>query len=216
MAPALHDNRSMHGSSNPIAARSSKHQNDDDNTSLFDDIPEAKKRKFILVDDPQKGARVRVRVTLDTVDINEIPDSFRKSNSVYPRSWFPMQMQSPPPSAHGSRFFNDDDNDEVEDGRPRGRKLVSVPLANGEEAQVPVPAMRKSLRRKEVKLNDLGYRMTWHQSRVFADKTVFLQKACKLICYYTCPDLIGYERRTQRCGSRGEEKGEKKERKKER
>ncbi|PBP23482.1 ribosomal protein L24E [Diplocarpon rosae] len=37
--------------------------------------------------------------------------------------------------------------------------------------------MRKSWRMKEVKLNDLGYRMTWHQSRVFADKTVFLQKA---------------------------------------
>jgi hypothetical protein len=52
--------------------------NEEDRASLFGDIPEAKKRKFILVDDPAKGGRVRVRVTLDTVDIKEIPDSFRR------------------------------------------------------------------------------------------------------------------------------------------
>jgi hypothetical protein len=169
----------MSHSSNPIAARSKSEE--DERTSLFGDIPEAKKRKFILVDDPGKGGRVRVRVTLDTVDINEIPDSFRKSNSVYPRSWFPMQMQSPPPSAHGSRFFEDDDVDDDEDtGRSRrGRTMIQVPLADGGEAEVATPRMRKSQRSKEVKLNDLGYRMTWHQSRVFADKTVFLQKACE-------------------------------------
>lgn len=177
----------MHQSpSHPIAARSQSHVKEDldeaERTTLFGDIPEAKKRKFILVDDPGKGGRVRVRVTLDTVDINEIPDSFRKSNSVYPRSWFPIQMQSPPPSARGSRFFEDEDEDdsvEVEArGSSRGRKtMVQVPLANGVEAEVGVPRMRKSVRSKEVKLNDLGYRMTWHQSRVFADKTVFLQKA---------------------------------------
>jgi hypothetical protein len=177
MPPTMHDARApmAHGS-NPIAARSKSEE--DDRTSLFGDIPEAKKRKFILVDDPGKGGRVRVRVTLDTVDINEIPDSFRKSNSVYPRSWFPMQMQSPPPSAHGSRFFEDDDVDD-EGGSRRGRTMVQVPLADGEEAEVATPRMRKSQRSKEVKLNDLGYRMTWHQSRVFADKTVFLQKACE-------------------------------------
>ena len=177
-----------HSSGAPIAARSSKDLDDEDKLSLFGDIPEAKKRKFILVDDPGKGGRVRVRVTLDTVDIKEIPDSFRKSNSVYPRSWFPLQMQSPPPSAHGSRFFEgDDEDDEVEvEGRTgpgnrsrRGRTMVSVPLADGGEAEVATPRMRKSMRSKEVKLNDLGYRMTWHQSRVFADKTVFLQKARK-------------------------------------
>lgn len=165
---------------------------EEERTSLFGDIPEAKKRKFILVDDPGKGGRVRVRVTLDTVDIKEIPDSFRKSNSVYPRSWFPLQMQSPPPSAHGSRFFQEGDEDdtvEVDGGRGaagssrgrggKGKMMVSVPLADGGEAELGVPRMRKSIRSKEVKLNDLGYRMTWHQSRVFADKTVFLQKACR-------------------------------------
>ncbi|PQE33509.1 ribosomal l24e protein [Rutstroemia sp. NJR-2017a WRK4] len=178
MAPGSHDGRAPipHGS-RPIAARSKSEE--DDRADLFGDVPEAKKRKFILVEDPVKGSRIRVRVTLDTVDINEIPDSFRKSNSVYPRSWFPLQMQSPPPSAHGSRFFEDDDVDsDVEAGRTRrGRTMVTVPLADGGEGEIAMPRMRKSQRSKEVKLNDLGYRMTWHQSRTFADKTVFLQKA---------------------------------------
>jgi hypothetical protein len=193
MAPNMHSSHNVPHSSHPIAARSHSHSNskgteelnEEERNSLFGDIPEAKKRKFILVDDPGKGGRVRVRVTLDTVDIKEIPDSFRKSNSVYPRSWFPLQMQSPPPSAHGSRFFEGDDEDdtvEVDAGRSgargKGKMMVSVPLADGGEAEVGVPRMRKSIRNKEVRLNDLGYRMTWHQSRVFADKTVFLQKAC--------------------------------------
>ncbi|XMA19251.1 hypothetical protein WAI453_012042 [Rhynchosporium graminicola] len=193
----------MHGGSHPsqhsISARSqpstsSHHKSssgptpmtESERLDLFGDIPEAKKRKFILVDDPGKGQRIRVRVTLDTVDTDEIPDSFRKSNSVYPRSWFPIQMQDPPPSAGGSRFWvegdwNDvDGGDEVDAGGrgARGRKMkCKVPLPSGEDGEVDAPVMRKSVRSKEVKLNDLGYRMTWHQSRVFADKTVFLQKA---------------------------------------
>jgi hypothetical protein len=47
--------------------------------------------------------------------------------------------------------------------------------------EVEVPRMKKSVREKEIKLNELGYRMCWHQSRVFADKVVFLQKARKLL-----------------------------------
>ncbi|TAQ83144.1 hypothetical protein B7494_g8534 [Chlorociboria aeruginascens] len=177
VAPAIHDSRApMSHGPNPIAARSTSEAAERD--SLFADIPDAKKRKFILVEDPAKGARVRVRVTLEAVNTEEIPDSFRKSNSVYPRSWFPMDMQSPPPSARGSRFFEDDDVDD-DNGRRRGRTMVSVPLLDGAEAEVATPRMRKSQRAKEVKLNDLGYRMTWQQGRVFADKTVFLQKACK-------------------------------------
>lgn len=171
--------------------KGSEELTEEDRRALFGDIPEAKKRKFILVDDPGKGGRVRVRVTLDTVDTDEIPDSFRKSNSVYPRSWFPIQMQSPPPSANGSRFFQEGDEDDTVEtegrglmrgraGEKKGKQMVSVPLADGGEAEVGVPRMRKSIRAKEVKLNDLGYRMTWHQSRVFADKTVFLQKARKI------------------------------------
>lgn len=177
MAPNVHDGMgpmSSH-SSNAITA-SQQAKDDDDKTSLFGDIPEAKKRKFILVDDPSRGSRVRVRVTLDTVEIKEIPDSYRKSNSVYPRSWFPMQMQSPPPSARGSRFF---ENDDAENDGKRGRTMVPVPTLDGGEMELATPKMRRSQRAKEVKLNDLGYRMTWHQSRVFAGRTVFLQRARK-------------------------------------
>lgn len=145
---------------------------------------------------------MRVRVTLDTVDIQEIPDSFRKSNSVYPRTWFPVEMQSRPPSPCGSRFFEDDLGEEDlhgdDDGvlsvegnrgrkgtntRERARTMVSVPTPDGTEVEVATPRMKKFQRRKEARLNDLGYRMTWHQSRVFADKTVFLQKARE--CFLT-------------------------------
>lgn len=184
MIPGAHDARPLPRGSHPIAAQS---KDDEDGVDVFGNVPEAKKRKFILVEDPVKQSRVRVRVTLDTVDINEIPDSYRKINSVYSRSWFPLQMQSPPPLANGSDFFQDDDSDDEVEGRGRsrrGRKMFPVHLPNGDEAEIPIPRMRKSQRALEVKLNDLGYRMTWHQSRTFANKSVFLQKARES---YPCP-----------------------------
>ncbi|KAH6894160.1 hypothetical protein B0T10DRAFT_240435 [Thelonectria olida] len=172
---------------------SAKRQNrTDEPDDLFPDIPEAKKRKFILVEDNVRGSRLRVRVTLEGVDTNEIPDSFRKGASVYPRSYFPREMQSPPPSATGSRFFEDDaDDDKVQEtegreasrrGAPRrGKEMVKVPMGGESSGEVAIPRMRKSTRGKEVRLNDLGYRMAWLQSRVFAGRTVFLQRA--LDCY---------------------------------
>jgi hypothetical protein len=186
MPPNMHSGMNMGGPHSSIAARGAKSNtaaDDDDNTALFGDIPEARKRKFILVDDPARGSRVRVRVTLDTVDISQIPDSYRKTNSVYPRSFFPLQMQSPPPNG---RFAEDDDDDDrgVRDGgrgdgpSAFGKTMVKVPLADGSEAEVACPKMRRSQRGKEVKLNDLGYRMAWQQSRVFAGRAVFLQRAC--------------------------------------
>jgi hypothetical protein len=171
---------------------SAKRQNrTDEPDDLFPDIPEAKKRKFILVEDNVRGSRLRVRVTLEGVDTNEIPDSFRKGASVYPRSYFPREMQSPPPSATGSRFFEDDaDDDKVQEtegreasrrGAPRrGKEMVKVPMGGESSGEVAIPRMRKSTRGKEVRLNDLGYRMAWLQSRVFAGRTVFLQRARKL------------------------------------
>ncbi|POR35351.1 Uncharacterized protein TPAR_04451 [Tolypocladium paradoxum] len=159
---------------------------------LFPDIPEAKKRKFILVEDNVRGSRLRVRVTLDGVDTNEIPDSFRKGASVYPRSYFPREMQSPPPSATGSRFFADDladDGIQETEGREASRhrdpksmgEVVKVKMGEGQDGEATIPRMRKSGRGKEVRLNDLAYRMAWLQSRVFAGRTVFLQRA--LDCY---------------------------------
>jgi hypothetical protein len=192
MPPIHHGgmNGSHHG---PIAARRRSRDEDDDSPEgLFPDIPEAKKRKFILVEDNKRGCRLRVRVTLENVDTKEIPDSFRKSSSVFPRSYFPREMQSPPPSATGSRFFEDDLSDdgvEVEGGRTgRSRAnnagdkvMVRVPMPNGHDEEVAIPRTRKMTRAKDVRLNDLGYRMAWLQSRVFAGRTVFLQRA--LDCY---------------------------------
>ncbi|KAK3310851.1 uncharacterized protein B0T15DRAFT_52191 [Chaetomium strumarium] len=204
---SVHDSLSdpTHGSGSALAAhrsssthsksmRASPHDGPED---LFPELPDSKKRKFILVDDNERQSRLRVRVTLDGVDTREIPDSFRKSSSVYPRSYFPREMQSPPPSATGSKFFTDDASDLEDDGTAdtegrgavyrnssrRGRTMVKVPLPEreGEEGEVAIPRMRKVFRGKEVRLNDLGYRMAWLQSRVFAGRTVFLQRA--LDCY---------------------------------
>ncbi|OTA00132.1 hypothetical protein A9Z42_0045360 [Trichoderma parareesei] len=187
--------------SGAIPARS--HSRADDGDGLFPNIPEAKRRKFILVEDNVRGNRLRVRVTLDGVDTNEIPDSFRKGASVFPRSYFPREMQSPPPSATGSRFFADDYSDDNGDdgtqeteGREASRRgggagsdkqqllrgeVVKVSVAEGQEVEATIPRLRKSGRAKEVRLNDLGYRMAWLQSRVFSGRTVFLQRA--LDCY---------------------------------
>ncbi|KAJ2892911.1 uncharacterized protein MKZ38_009216 [Zalerion maritima] len=180
-----------HAGYGSVQARRAGAQDEDDTPQgLFPDMPEAKKRKFILVEDNARGsARLRVRVTLDGVDTKEIPDSFRKSSSVFPRSYFPREMQSPPPSATGSRFFMDDVSDDgAEETEPaskarsgRGKVMVKVPVGEGTEAEVAIPRTRRAIRGKEVRLNDLGYRMAWLQSRVFAGRTIFLQRA--LDCY---------------------------------
>ena len=194
--PSIHDTLSggpSHHGSGIVARRASSRAPGDDTDDLFPDIPEAKKRKFILVDDNDRQSRLRVRVTLDGVDTREIPDSFRKGSSVFPRSYFPREMQSPPPSATGSRFFESDMSDAEDDGaeetegrragrgaEARGRAMVKVPMNDGTEEKLAIPRMRRLMRRKEVRLNDLGYRMAWLQSRVFAGRTVFLQRACEL------------------------------------
>jgi hypothetical protein len=133
-----------------------------------------------------------VRATLEGANTDEIPDSFRKGASVFPRSYFPREMQSPPPSPTGSRFFTDDyadDGTQETEGREASRRgakkfkteMVKVPMGESQEGEVAIPRMSKATRGKEVRLNELGYRMAWLQSRVFAGRTVFLQRACKTI-----------------------------------
>ena len=130
------------------------------NTSLFGDIPEHKRRKFILVDDPHRGSRVRVRVMLDQVHMQEIPDSYRKTNSVYPRSFISSQ-------------------EGLETGGTEIHTQVVVPMLDGSSMTVPTPQPSSAKRKKENDLNELGYRMSWSQSRVFAGRTMFLQRACE-------------------------------------
>lgn len=185
VVPPLHDGmESLNGhtgsSHTAVAASAPKPDDDERKHSLFSDLPEAKRPKFILVDDPERKAKVRVRAMLGQIDMKELPDSFRKTNSVYPRSYFPVQMQSPPRSAQGTRFFDDEDPDGGsmdEDEATCGRTLVPVPLMDGLDGDVAVPKLSRAKRGKEVSLNDLGYRMNWSQSRVFAGRTMFLQRA---------------------------------------
>jgi hypothetical protein len=214
---SIHDTLSNPAHHGPgIVARRAPVRDDDAPEDLFPDIPEAKKRKFILVEDSDRQSRLRVRVTLDGVDTREIPDSFRKGSSVYPRSYFPREMQSPPPSATGSRFFEDDLSDAEDDGsaETEGRRaargsaaaaaaagagrgattMVKVPIGDGQDGEVAIPRMRKAARGKEVRLNDLGYRMAWLQSRVFAGRTVFLQRACELLFLPPPPSFFPFSR----------------------
>jgi hypothetical protein len=181
----------LHAGSHAVATSSSTVKNDVDEdantTALFGDLPEAKRRKFILVDDAQRGTRVRVRVMLDQVKMSEMPDSYRKNNSVYPRSWFATEMQSPPPASGGGgsgaarrgRWPDDVPDNEAEREGVETRTLVPVPMMDGSETKVSVPKMTRAKRAKEVTLNDLGYRMSWSQSRVFSGRTLFLQRSRK-------------------------------------
>lgn len=133
-------------------------------------------------------------MTLDGVDTNEIPDSFRTRASVFPRSFFPREMQNPPPNALGAQFFSDDTSDDGiqdTDGRDASRRgsrrtsstFVKVPLPGSQDGEISVPKMEKSRRARELKLNDMGHRMAWLQSRVFSGRNVFLQRACKFEDY---------------------------------
>ncbi|KAG2414417.1 hypothetical protein HFD88_003608 [Aspergillus terreus] len=144
--------------------------------ALFGTFPEGKRRKFILVDDTQRNCRVRVKVMLDQVDMNEIPDSYRKANSVYPRTYFPVQMKNPPgPVVPGKRYIRDDT--ETDDGDATiGRILVPAPQMDGDN-EATVPRLSRARRRKDVLLNDLGCRMSWSQSRVFSGRMLFLQRS---------------------------------------
>ncbi|KAG0136701.1 hypothetical protein HOY82DRAFT_536098 [Tuber indicum] len=158
MPPSMHDGMDQMGpsSNTPTAVTASTPPNNT-NTSLFGDIPDHKRRKFILVDDPHRGSRVRVRVMLDQVHMQEIPDSYRKSNSVYPRSYMASQME-------------DDSQTEVQ-------TQVVVPMLDGTSMTIAPPPPSGPKRKKEMDLNELGYRMSWSQSRVFAGRTMFLQRA---------------------------------------
>jgi len=90
-----------------------------------------------------------------------------------------MQMTSPPASPRGSRVFSDEPDLDTDPSFPvAGSTMVPVPTLDG-EARVPKPRLTRAKRSKEITLNDLGYRMSWSQSRVFAGRTLFLQKSRK-------------------------------------
>lgn len=160
-------------------------------SSVFRELPEAKRRKFILVDDTEGKTRVRVKVNLESVEIAEIPDSYRRKNSVYPRSWRPTEMPPSPRDqrARRVRFVEDGVEDGVEGQREglgvaemgrgiqAGRVTVPVQMLDKGEGRLNVPGLGRRAQEREDKLNDLGYRISWGQSRVFAGRVLFLQKS---------------------------------------
>lgn len=201
MAPPLRDSGLDHYSkgatgvttstsnSAPVPASGKLNENEDpdpESSALFGDLPEGRRRKFILVEDPQRGCRVRVKVMLDQVDMKEIPDSYRKSNSVFPRTYFPVHGPFGP-TGRGKRFAEAHEcegesvgaGEDADGAATVGRTLVPVPMLEG-EGTVAVPKIAKRKRDKEVLLNDLGYRMSWGQSRVFSGRQLFLQRAREL------------------------------------
>ncbi|KAG9767979.1 hypothetical protein KCU88_g7351, partial [Aureobasidium melanogenum] len=174
MAPTLPGGLQHLGRPGGPAAMASREQDEEDN-ALFGDLPEGKRRKFILVEDTQKNARVRVKVTLDQIEMSEIPDSYRKQNSVFPRAYYPFQMQTAPEPTRGSRFV--EEGDEVDGGAPtQGRTSVPVQTTDG-ELEVDVPQISRSKRGREQKINELGHRMAWGQGRVFSGRPIFLARA---------------------------------------
>lgn len=146
--------------------------------ALFGDVPESKRRKFILVEDGQRGTRVRVRVTLDQINMDEIPDQQRKINAVYPRSYFASQVAE---EERAPGWEDEDDEDVgVAGTKPtRGKTLVPMRLLDDSQVELPVPRMTTSRRNREVALNELGYRMSWGQARTFHGRTLFLQRSRK-------------------------------------
>jgi len=162
------------------------------NDDLFSQLPDGKRRKFILVDDPQRGCRVRVKVVLDKVNMDEIPDSYRESNAVYPRTYFPIQMRDENRVVPAKRFFRDD-AEQADDPETStiGRTTVPAPSLDA-ETDIEVPRISRRKHRKELMLNDLGYRMSWSQSRVFAGRMLFLQRSCKwlLVFFFSFLTLV--------------------------
>ncbi|KAF8473799.1 hypothetical protein BDZ91DRAFT_789383 [Kalaharituber pfeilii] len=142
MAPNMHDGMETMGSSSnqtTAVATSAPAANADsaanDSKSLFGDIPDSKRRKFILVDDPHRGSRVRCVYTPDNPPLDKDGDD----------------------TIHASE--------------------ITIPLLDGSHLPVSAPPPNPGKRRKERQLTELGYRMSWSQSRVFAGRTMFLQRA---------------------------------------
>lgn len=189
MAPLLRDsglgslNRhpTIAASSRMAAATPDLDEQSPTNEDLFGQLPDGKRRTFILVEDPQRGSRVRVKVGLDKVKMDEIPDSYRKNHAVYPRTYFPTQMKDAPLLVDPSKRFFADDMEHMGDPEDStvGRTTVPAPSLDGERG-IDVPKLSRRRHRKEVMLNDLAYRLSWSQSRVFAGRMLFLQRSRKL------------------------------------
>lgn len=185
LAPLAHHPPTVTTSSNqPDEGEEAEEDINPSSDDLFGPIPPGKRRKFILVASSNRASRLRVKVSLDQVQMAEIPDSYRRAGSVYPRSYFPVQLRNPPGLVTpGKRFFKGDATmagavagDDQDEDATVGRVIVPAPSLDG-ESEIAVPKMSRKRHRKDVLLNNLGYRMSWCQSRNFAGHMLFLQRS---------------------------------------
>ena len=130
--------------------------------------------------------------------MKEIPDSYRKANSVFPRTYVPVHSPFAHQRRKGDRFMDDDDEaapvERVVAGSADAEEDVtagktSVPMAMLEGGEVLVPRLTRAKKQREELLNDMGYRMSWGQSRVFAGRMLFLQRSSRssYLLLYTTP-----------------------------
>ena len=156
------------------------------NEELFSCLPSGKRRKFILVDDDQRPSRARVKVVVEDVNMDDLPDSYRMSCAVYPRTYFPVQMKSQPGRVvPGKRYFRDDGEDD--EATVVGRVTVPAPSLDG-DSETAVPKITRKRYKKDVMLNDLSYRLGWCQSRTFEGRMLFLQRSCMFFPSLACID----------------------------
>lgn len=152
------------------------------NRALFGNVPFAKRRKFLLIDDEDKNIKARVRVGLDQVNMHDMPDMHLRMNSVFPRSYYARTMKSPASGAgDGSRnqrraFWGEEGS---RNDATITKTLVQVETVDGQHIELPVPRMSKSKRKQEVDTNEIGYRMSWGQARTFDRRKLFLQRSSK-------------------------------------
>jgi hypothetical protein len=119
---------------------------------------------------------VRVHVELDSIKMEEMPDFHLQKNSVFPRQFYPRQMNSPISPRKDQEGWNVSGGME-DDGETS--QMARVQLLDGSETELHIPVSPKDIQDKECALNELGYRMSWRQAKTFNERTVFMQKSRK-------------------------------------
>jgi hypothetical protein len=131
-------------------------------------------RRQVLVENFHKADKTRVTMAFEKCKMEELPDSHLKANAVFPRSYFPRSMVSPPASPRGRVVGRWDDFDDgsampPNEGMPvMSTSLVAVPLLDGSVSHLSVPRMTTSRRAKEFGLNELSQKLSWTRSQLLS------------------------------------------------
>ncbi|KAI5287439.1 hypothetical protein KEM54_005997 [Ascosphaera aggregata] len=80
------------GMQNTIPAQRGDEMDYQQGTALPPPLPEGfRYPKFVVIYDKQSKKRIRIKATLENVDMKEVPDSYRRESAVFPRSWRPIE-----------------------------------------------------------------------------------------------------------------------------